>query len=119
MLNYNLKGTGLSITPELRSYLDRKLEGIEKFLQDPSHVDVELEYQEMRHGEHYRAELTVESAGSVYRASAWGESMHAAIDVANNAVFGELSRNKKKRLHIFRRSAARVKDYIRGWRRSL
>ena len=97
MLNYNLKGTGLSITPELRFYLDRKLEGIEKFLQEPSHVDVELEYQEMRHGGHYRAELTIESAGSVYRASEWAEALHPAIDSATNAVFGELRRKKKKR----------------------
>jgi len=53
----------------------------------------------------------------VYRADALGESMHAAIDLAVGELVNELGRNKKRRLHILRRGAARIKDYIRGWPR--
>ena len=117
MLNYNIKGTGLDISDELRGYAEKKLQHAEKFLRgDPSaRVDIELEHQAARDGGHYRAEFTVSASGAVYRAEHWGESMHEAIDLAAGELLNELGRNKKKRLHLLRRSAAKVKDYLRGW----
>ncbi len=119
MLNYNIKGTGLEVSDELRRYAEKRLEHAEKFLQgdSTSHVDIELEYRELRHGDHYRAEFTITASGELYRAQEWGESMHLAIDMASAEVAKELRRNKKKRLHLLRRGAARIKDYIRGWPR--
>ncbi len=119
MLNYNIKGTGVEVSAELRSYAEKKLQHAEKFLQnDPSsRVAIELEHQSMRHGEEYRAEFTVSASGAVYRAERWGESMHAAIDLAAGELVNELGRNKKKRLHKLRRGAQRFKDYLRGWSR--
>lgn len=121
MLNYNIKGTGLDITDELRGYAEKKLGHAEKFLQnDPSaRINIELEYQAARDGDKYRAEFTVFASGAAYRAERWGESMHAAIDLAVGELLNELGRNKKKRLHLVRRSAAKVKDYLRGWRGSV
>ena len=118
MLNYNIKGTGVDVSDELRSYAEKKLQHAEKFLHnDPSaRADIELQFQAL-HGERYRAEFTVSASGAVYRADALGESMHAAIDLAVGELVNELGRNKKRRLHILRRGAARIKDYIRGWPR--
>jgi|SRR3989344_5711710 len=119
MLNYNIKGTGLEISDELRGYAEQKLRHAEKFLQnDPStHITIELEHNSARDGDRYRAEFTVSASGALYRAERWGESMHAAIDLAVGELTNELGRNKKKRLHLVRRSAAKVKDYLRGWSR--
>ncbi|MSR70702.1 ribosome-associated translation inhibitor RaiA [Candidatus Kaiserbacteria bacterium] len=118
MLNYNIKGTGLEITDELRSYVERRLAHADKFLQgDPSAlVAVELEHQAARSGERNRAEFTVSAAGAVYRAERWAETMHAAIDIAVGELSNELGRGKKKRIHLVRRSAHAVKEYLRGWR---
>ena len=118
MLNYNIKGTGLEVTPELRAYVERGLGHAEKFVQGDStaHVDIELEYQELRHGEHYRAEFTFSIGGEVYRAEKWAGSMHAAIDMGADDLARELRRTKRKRLHFVRRGAARIKDFVRGWR---
>jgi len=119
MLNYNIKGTGLDISDELRGYAEKKLQHAEKFLRnDPSaRADIELEHQALRDGGHYRAEFTVSFSGAVYRAESWGTSCHEAIDLAAGELVNELGRNKKKRLHLLRRSAAKVKDYLRGWPR--
>ena len=119
MLNYNIKGTGVDVSDELRSYAEKKLQHAEKFLQnDPSaRADIELEHQAVRDGDKYRAEFTVTASGEFYRAERWGESMHATIDLAVGELVNELGRNKKKRLHILRRGAARIKDYVRGWHR--
>src|SRR3989344_6033290 len=102
MLNYNIKGTGVEVGDELRSYVEKKLQHADKFLQhDPSaHVDIELEHSALRDGEKYRAEFTVQASKHVYRAESWGGSMHAAIDLAVGELMAEFGRNKKKRLHL-------------------
>ena len=60
MLNYNIKGTGVPITDELRGYVEKKLAHAEKFLQSDTtaHVDVELTHQDLRHGDKFCAEFT-------------------------------------------------------------
>lgn len=118
MLNYNIKGSEVPITDELRTYVEKKLAHAEKFLQGDTsvHVDVELEYQELRHGDKYRAEFTLEARGKVHRASCWSESMHGAIDLSTSEIVSELGREKSKRVHLVRRSAYKVKEYLRGWR---
>jgi ribosomal subunit interface protein len=117
-MNYNIKGTELPITDELRSYVERKLQGAEKFVAgDPTaHVDVELEYASVRDGNKYRAEFMLSCGGEVYRASCWGSTMHEAIDIAAGELNTELSRDKKKKQTIVRRTAVKVKEYLRGWR---
>lgn len=120
-MNYNIKGTNLVITPELRSYTEKKLEHTDKFLSnDPTvHADIELEYSQMRDGGKYRAEFTVSATGQVYRADEWGDTMHAAIDLASDELVKELSRNKKKKMHVLRQGAGRVKEFLRGFRKSV
>ena len=118
MLNYNIKGTGIEINDELRGYVEKRLQHAEKFLKGDTaaHADIELEYQAMREGDHYRAEFTVQTSGGLHRAESWGATCQAAVDLAMGELTGELGRDKKKRLHVLRRSAHRVKEYLRGWR---
>ncbi len=120
-MNYNLKGTNLSITDELRSYLERRLEHAEKFLHADSaaHLDVELEYLEGGRSGKYRAEFTLESRGQLYRASCWGSAMHEAIDLASSELASELSREKKKKVAVLRRMGTKAKEYLRGFRREI
>ena len=117
-MNYNIKGTGLEITTELRSYVEKKLQTTDKFLSDDTsaHADVELEYAIMRDGGKYRAEFTVTAASSFYRKDEWGSTMHEAIDLAINGLVGELRQHKKKKIHLVRRGALVAKDFLRGLR---
>lgn len=118
MLNYNIKGTGLDINDELRAYVEKRLPQAEKFLQGDTtaHADVELERDALRDGPHFRAEFTVSVHGNVYRAESWGESVQAAVDVAIDELSSELRRSKTKRLDIVRRSAAKAKQMLQGFR---
>lgn len=121
MLNYNIKGTRLPITDELRSYVERALSHAEKVISDSSAVivDVELEYQEMRQGEHYRAEFTIQVDGQVYRGAEWRETLHAAIDTAAAEAARGIRRDKRRYVRAVRRGAYKVKEYLRGWRTSI
>lgn len=118
MINYNIKGTGLPVTDELRAYAEKKLAAAEKFLRGDStaHTDIELEHSQLRDGAKYRAEFTLSSGGTVYRAEKWGESLHAAIDGAIEELVKELRRSKSKHMHLVRRGGAVIKDAIRGFR---
>ncbi len=118
MVNYNIKGTGLSITDELRAYAEKKLGATEKFLASDStaHTNVECEYSQMRDGAKFRAEFTVSVRSEVYRAEEWGDTMHAAMDLAIEQLVKELRRNKSKHMHLVRRGGAAIKDAIRGFR---
>ncbi len=117
-MNYNLKGTGLQITDEIRDYVEKKLQGADKFVGDDStaHTDVEVVYQTSESREHYRAEFTLQYRGVVHRAEASGEKLHEAIDIATDELVQELRRTKKKSLSLIRRGSATVKDFLRGFR---
>ncbi len=118
MINYNIKGTGVEIVDELRSYAEKHLQQAEKFIKDDgAHATVELEHQPARDGVKFRAEYTVSVSGKSYRAEEWGESLHAAMDLCIDELVSELRRSKEKRQHIFRRGAARAKAMLQGWRR--
>lgn len=119
-MNYNIKGTALAVTDELRAYVERQLVHADKLVHDSAaHADVELVFDEMRDGPKFRAEFTVECRGKVYRASDWAATLHEAIDLAGAEMVNELRKDKRKRLHMLRSGATRVKEYLRGWRSSV
>lgn len=117
-MNYNIKGTDVPVTDELRAYVEKKLAHAERVAHADStaHADVELQYLEDGQSGKYRAEFTVSIRGEVYRADCWGSAMHEAIDAAGGELANELSRDKKKRQSVLRRTSVRVKEYLRGWR---
>jgi ribosomal subunit interface protein len=117
-VNYNIKGTDLPITDELRAYVERQLAHAERLLAGDStaHADIELRYLPEGRSGKYCAEFNVRAGGELYRTESWGATMHEAIDVAGGELVRELSRDKKRRLHMLRRTAIRVKEYLRGWR---
>jgi putative sigma-54 modulation protein len=116
-MNYNIKGTNIEMTSELRDYAQEKLAHAGKLLEsDPTaHADVEIEFAHGQDGDKHRAEFTVSASGQVYRAEAEGSSARAAIDIAAAELAKELSRGKKKRLHLLRRGAGKMKDIVRGF----
>ena len=119
-MNYNIKGTGVQISDELRAYVERQFVHTDKLLREgPAHADVELAHMPEGRSGKFRAEFTTEVGGAVHRASAWGSSLHEAIDLAGAELVAELRKSKSKRLHVLRHKALQVKEYLRGWRRKI
>ena len=117
-MNYNVKGTEVAVTPEIREYLSKKLERFDKFMTaSAARADIELGYL-VGEAKTYRAEIMLyePSLAAPLRAEAEGGVLYEAIDKAAGDIFIELTREKKKKQHVFRRGAARIKDYIRGLR---
>jgi ribosomal subunit interface protein len=115
----NIKATGLTLTDEVRAYIEKCLTKIKKYVPDEAAVAIQVEVERtMSHeaGEGYRGELTLSGGGLSVRAESEGASLHEAIDILETKIVGELRKVKGKRQHILRRQAKRVKDFIRGWR---
>ena len=118
-MQYNLKGTNLSITPEIRDHVEKRLNALDKFIfdKDATRADVELEFLK---GEEkmYRAEIMVHDPKlpKPMRVEVRRAALHEALDVASGELTTELTRAKKKRLHFFRQGGAKVKDIMRGFR---
>ena len=119
-MRYNIKGTGVPVTPENRSYVEKKLSSLDKFVGDlaAARMDVELKYMPLWDGKKYSAEFMFYEPGlpKPLRAEARGDALHEAIDIASAELFRNLTQTKKKKLQVFRRSAVKVKEYLRGWR---
>jgi|GEM_PF-1050788 len=117
-LNYNVKGTGLPISDEIRTYIEKRLAHVEKIVgaDSTAHIDVELQHQTSEDRPRYRAEFTFTSGSDLYRSSSFGESLHEAIDLAEGDLTRELSRNKQRNMRFVRQGAQRFKDFIRGFR---
>ena len=117
-MNYNVKGTGLQITDEIRDYVEKRLGRADKFLEDDStaHTDVELEFKTSEESKKYRAEFTLTACKQSFRAEAKGDTLHEAIDLATADLTQEVTREKKKNQDLFRRGASKIKDVIRGFR---
>ncbi len=117
-MNYNVKGTGLQITDEIRDYVEKRFGHVDKFLKDDTtaHADVELEFKAGEEHKKFRAEFTLTARKQVYRVEARGDTLHEAIDVATAELTQEVTREKKKHQHLLRRGAATIKDVVRGLR---
>lgn len=119
-VNYAIKGTDLAITPEIRSYVEKRLGGMDKFASGVSRVDVEVAYEALYDGPKYRAECMYHEPGEdLIRTETRGSTLHEAIDTATGELSRAVGARKKKNLRVVRRAAVRVKEYLRGWRNSV
>lgn len=112
----NVKGTNLELSGQISEYLDKKLDVLTKLFDnsDAAICDVELA-RDTHHakGDVFRAEMTLQIPRGFFRSAEEGETIYSAIDAAQEEILKELRRSKRKRLHLFRRGAHRLKEMFR------
>lgn len=111
-------GRGLDITDEIREYAEKRFYHLERLLGQQK-VEPLLACDFERHSGEVSAQYTVrvslDIAKNLLHAHAEGTTLHEAIDLAAKAVTHEAEKTKDKRLTL-RRHAARLKDFLRGFR---
>ena len=114
----NIKVTGITLTPEIQSYFDKRMAKVVKVLaSDPTaQIDAEIQRQVLHTaGEEFRVEITITGAGMQVRSEVKEPTLHSAIDVAEGQVLNELRKSKGKRIDVVRRQALRFKNFLRGF----
>ena len=119
-MDTHITGTGLTLTPEVRTYFGRQKKKIERLVHDKAaRLEVELAHLTERNTDkEFRAELMVKGAGMDLRSEASSASLYAAIDEAIAQLLVELRKVKGKKLRLFRLQGLKFKNFLRfgRWR---
>jgi putative sigma-54 modulation protein len=118
-MRINEKGTNMQITDEVKDYLYKKLDHIEKFLNPADEsvlCQVELGKISRHHnkGDVYRTEINLHTAGRNFRAVSEMDDLFASIDIAKDEMVREIQSNKDKKVSLLRRGGARIKNLVKG-----
>jgi putative sigma-54 modulation protein len=120
-MKINVKATGISLTPSISEYVEKKVQMLDKFFQNMDEVLINVEVgRTTRHhksGDIFRAEIQIILGGQNYYATAETPDLYASIDEVKDEIAYKLSGEKKKTLHLLRRGGAKIKNLLKGFGR--
>jgi putative sigma-54 modulation protein len=118
-MNIAIKGTGMELTPSIREYVEKKISRISRLGRDNDFCSVEVGKITAHHnsGEVFRAEIELMHYGKNIRIEETGTDLYAAIDLAGDRLFREVTSAKGKDEALFRRGARRLKGVVRRFYR--
>ena len=83
-MNLNIKATNLELTPELKEYVQKKMDMLDKYLGKfkviNAHVELEKTTNHHLKGEIYRAEVNISIGGDLLRVEKTEKDVFKAID---------------------------------------
>ncbi len=116
-MKIDLKTKNFEITPSIKTYLQEKLDALDKFLPNDESIfaDVELAKTTKHHqkGDIFKAEVNLTMPGRLIRAVAEQWDLHAAIDIVKDELQREIISNKEKNISLYRRGARLLKKLLR------
>jgi ribosomal subunit interface protein len=117
-MDLRIKTTDYEMPREVSDYLDDKIDSIQKLLAgdaETARCEVELgrHVGSSQQGDVWRAEIIVHRNGMRHVASATGESVNAAIDVAKDEILQQLRKSKGRSFALAKRMGARLKRMAR------
>lgn len=117
-MNINIKGTSVDLTPEVKEYILKRINGLEKFFkgnaEDSTNVLFEIAKRGgQKSGDIFHADCLIESLGEKFYASADKEDAFQAVDEIKDTLFREISRNKNKKWDVFYKGARKIKDIMK------
>ncbi len=103
-MQVRIKATKIKLTPELKSYIDAKMDMLEKYLGSikPTHCGVEigLAVGGQGNGKIYRAEVNLGLPGELLRVEKTEKDIHKAIDKVKDHLALSIKKYKGKKLGI-------------------
>ena len=116
-MKIDLKTKNFEITPSIKTYLQQKLDSLDKFLPKDESIfaDVELAKITKHHqkGDIFRAEVNLTMPGRLIRAVAEKWDLRVAIDAVKDELQREITMNKEKNLSLYCRDARLLKKLLR------
>ena len=124
-MKITIKGTNLQLSDSIYSYIQKKLESLEKLINVPTKApigkpaaeawfEVEKTTDHQRKGEIFRAEIQIKLPGAEgIRSESTKWDLHQAIDEAKDEMQRQLKRYKNKQDAKNKRGARKAKDDTR------
>jgi len=96
-MEYKVFAKNLKVDEKLQAYLDKKIEKLGKFQQQVTSCNVELDKDtKSQSGNIFRAEINLGIKGKLFRAEVRAENIKAAIDMAQEKIVRQVTRDKEK-----------------------
>jgi putative sigma-54 modulation protein len=117
IMNTNIKATNIELTDSVRDYVDKRVNSLEKFLNnDNVQVQVEVAKTTNHHknGEVYKAEMDIRADGKKFFAVSESEDLYSAIDKVRESMMSELTHKKDRERTLYKRGATSVKKMLKG-----
>lgn len=117
-MNINIKTTTISMSPAIADYVEKRLDGIKKFLENDTTAkcDLELAKTTNRHknGDIFKAEMHIVAKDQDIYTSVEREDLYTAIDELKDEVLRKLKSSKDKKQSRLRQSGAKIKGMLKG-----
>ncbi len=122
MLNKRIKATNMELTDAISNYVHKKVDVLMKFIEPDVDALAEIEIGRTTNHHHkgdvYKAEMNLTVGKDNFQIVMIESDLYAAIDKMKDRIVQDVKRSKRKRLHLFKRGHQKLKDILRGWRRS-
>lgn len=100
-MQVNITGTEISLTPDIKDYVQKKMDMLEKYLGDIQviHCDVEVgrAVSKQHSGYIYRAEINMQVPGDLLRVEKTEQDLWKAIDKVKDHMARSIKKYKGKR----------------------
>lgn len=120
-MRINIQAKNLEITEAIHDYVEKRVTNLEKLLSQIEEQGGEVQVffdigRATKHkgGEIFHADCLVNVKGKKFYASADKEDLYEAIDDIKENLFYEISKNKDKKMTLFKRGASSIKKMIKG-----
>jgi len=120
-MKINIKTTNIELTPAISSYVEDKVNMLDKFIvvADPESVnaDVEIGTTTKHHqaGDIFRAEINLHIAGKLLRSVAKKDDLYAAIDEMKDDLARQINADKGKERTMIKKGKSKLKALLKDF----
>lgn len=116
LMNINIKGLHMNMTPAITDYIHTKLKHLEKFTNKNDYLYIECGRTSEHHKQGdtvYRAEITLEQPKATHFAAVDMDDLYPAIDTVIDDIMTQIKTEKSKRVSLLRRGHTLLKQMLR------
>lgn len=95
MMNYNIRGENIEVTPAIRDYVEKKVSKLERYFNEVPDTNVHVNLK-VYQGKSSKVEVTIPLPQLVLRAEEVNEDMYAAIDLITDKLERQIRKHKTK-----------------------
>jgi len=98
-MTFNIRAVGMDMTSAISQYAEEKLSGLEKYLDNILHIEVDLGLDTHHHnkGEIYKCVAMVQVPNNVFRVEKQEKNLYKAIDKVRDHLREEMTAWKEKK----------------------
>lgn len=118
MIKRHVKSTNFEMTDAISDYLEKKIQGLQKFVHEAedaiARIEVGRTTNHHHKGEVFRAEINLEYSDHKFRAEATAEDLYKAIDMVKEEMVAEITKSKRKGIRLLKTGKQKIKSMLKS-----